>query len=134
MAKQTAVQKSTIEENTKHEQVTVMETVEEVKESIGNTIEDNTPEVKENNNSISTPEKENTIKENNTPHFSINILPYLPHYSTHHSTLTVLFNTKYYMFYTLPYFFLLFMFNQSLYLFYMYLQHSPYISPIIFLI
>ena len=66
MAKQTAVQKSTIEENTKHEQVTVMETVEEVKESIGNTIEDNTPEVKENNNSISTPEKENTIKENNT--------------------------------------------------------------------
>lgn len=62
MAKQTAVQKSTIEENVKQKQVTVMETVEEVKESIGNTIEDNTPEVKENNNSISTPEKKNTNK------------------------------------------------------------------------
>lgn len=62
MAKQTAVQKTTIEENVKQEQITVMETVEEVKESIGNTIEDNTPEVKENNNSISTPEKKNTNK------------------------------------------------------------------------
>ena len=62
MAKQTAVQKTTIEENVKQEQITVMETVEEVKESIGNTIEDNTPEVKENNNSISTPEKENINK------------------------------------------------------------------------
>lgn len=62
MAKQTKVEKSTIEENVKQGQVTVMETVEEVKESIGNTIEDNTPEVKENNNSISTPEKKNTNK------------------------------------------------------------------------
>lgn len=62
MAKQTKVEKSTIEENVKQEQITVMETVEEVKESIGNTIKDNTPEVKENNNSISTPEKKNTNK------------------------------------------------------------------------
>lgn len=62
MAKQTAVQKTTIKENTEQGQATVMETVEEVKESIGNTVEDNTPEVKENNNSISTPEKKNTNK------------------------------------------------------------------------
>jgi hypothetical protein len=48
MAKQTKAQKPIIEENA--EQTTVMETVAEVKESIDNTIEDITPEVKENTN------------------------------------------------------------------------------------
>jgi len=62
MAKQTKVEKSTIEKNVKHEQVTVKEIVEEIKESIDNTVEDNTPEIEENNNSISTPEKENSNK------------------------------------------------------------------------
>ena len=63
--------------------------------------------------------------------FPILILPYLPHYSTHHLTLTVLFNTEYYMFYTLPIFLLLFMFNQSLIYFLCISSSSPYVSPYI---
>jgi len=62
MAKQTKVGKSTIKEDVKHEKVTVEETLVEVKENIDNTVEDNTPEVEENNNSRSTSEKENSNK------------------------------------------------------------------------
>lgn len=71
MAKQIKTQKPTVEENVNQEEVILKDTVEgvveeEVKESVDNTIEDNTPEVKEDNNSTSIPEKENTIEEKNT--------------------------------------------------------------------
>lgn len=67
MAKQNKAQETIVEKNLAEKEVnTVKKTVEEVKESVDNTVEDNTPEVKEDIVVEDTPVKENTIEYNST--------------------------------------------------------------------